>query len=109
MSENSLKLNDEKTEALIFGSNEQKESLASRLGSLAKESNLSVKNLGVIIDNELNFNSHINHVTEISVFHLQNIAGIRAYLSLADAKTLIHGHAFVFSLLDYWNALLRPD
>ena len=103
MSQNFLKLNDEKTEVLIVATNEQRESLTSRLGNLAKESNSSVKNLGVILDNELNFNLHINHVTKIAFFHLRNIARIRAYLSLADAKTLIH--AFVFSRLDYCNAL----
>ena len=54
ISENFLKLNDERTEVLIIGSNEQEESLASRLGSRAKEINSSVKNLGVIIDDELN-------------------------------------------------------
>ena len=60
-------------------------------------------NLGVIIDSDLNFNSHMNHVTKTAFFHLRNIARIRAYLSLDDAKTLIH--AFVFSQLDCCNAL----
>ena len=104
MSENFLKLNEDKTEVLIIGSSEQRESIISRLGNLAEESNTSVKNLGVIIDSELNFNTHINHVTKIAFFHLRNIARIRDYLSLNDAKTLIH--AFVFSRLDYCNALL---
>ena len=105
MSQNFLKLNDEKTEVLIVATNEQRESLTSRLGNLAKESNSSVKNLGVILDNELNFNLHINHVTKIAFFHLRNIARIRAYLSLADAKTLIHAFVLFFSRLDYCNAL----
>ena len=104
MSENFLKLNEDKTEVLIIGSSEQRESITSRLGNLAEESNTSVKNLGVIIDSELNFNTHINHVTKIAFFHLRNIARIRNYLSLNDAKTLIH--AFVFSRLDYCNAIL---
>jgi hypothetical protein len=87
-----------------MGSNEQRESILSRLGNLAKQSNTSVKNLGVIIDAELNFNTHISQVTKTAFFHLRNIARIRAYLSLEDAKTLIH--AFVFSRLDYCNSLL---
>ena len=106
MSENFLKLNEDKTEVLIIGSSEQKEPIISRLGNLAVDRNNTVKNLGVFIDSELNFNSHINHVTKIAFFHLRNIARIRAYLSLDDAKTLIH--AFVFSRLDYGNALF-PD
>ena len=54
MSENFLKLNEDKTEVLIIGSSEQRESIISRLGNLAEESNTSVKNLGVTIDSELN-------------------------------------------------------
>ena len=50
------------------------------------------------------YNTHINHVTKIAFFHLRNIARIRDFLSLNDAKTLIH--AFVFSRLDYCNAIL---
>ena len=103
MSENFLKLNEDKTEVLIIGSSEQKQPIISRLGNLAVDSNSTVKNLGVLIDSELNFNSHINNVTKIAFFHLRNIARIRPYLSLDDAKTLIH--AFVFSRLDYCNAL----
>ena len=104
MSNNFLKLNEDKTEVLIIGSSEQREIMSQRLGSLAKGSNTSVKNLGVIIDTELNFNTHINNVTKVAFFHLRNIARIRGYLTLDDAKTLIH--AFVFSRLDYCNALL---
>ena len=103
MSNNFLKLNEDKTEVLIIGSSEQRELIISRLGGLAKESSTSARNLGVIIDAELNFNTHINQVTKTAFFHLRNIARIRAYLSLEDAKTLIH--AFVFSRLDYCNAL----
>ena len=105
MSKNFLKLNEDKTEVLIIGSSsvEQKQLIINRLGNLAIGSTNSVKNLGVIIDSELNFNGHIKHATKTAFFHLRNIARIRAYLSLDDAKTLIH--AFVFSRLDYCNAL----
>ena len=103
MSKNFLKLNEEKTDVLIVGSSEQRELIKSRLGGLTRDGSSSVKNLGVIIDAELNFNAHINQVTKTAFFHLRNVARIRAYLSLDDAKTLIH--AFVFSRLDYCNAL----
>ena len=103
MSENFLKLNEEKTEVLIVGSNEQRESIISRLGNLNVENGTAVKNLGVIIDAELKFDTHIKHVTKIAFYHLRNIARIRTFLSLDDATTLIH--AFVFSRLDYCNAL----
>ena len=103
MTDNFLKLNEEKTDVLIIGSDEQKELIRSKLGDLTGGSNNTVKNLGVIIDSDLSFNAHISQVTKTAFFHLRNISRIRAYLSLDDAKTLIH--AFVFSRIDYCNAL----
>ena len=81
MSKNVLKLNEDKTDVLIVGSSEQRELIKSRLGGLVKDSSTSVRNLGVIIDAELNFNTHINHVTKTAFFHLRNIARIRASLT----------------------------
>ena len=59
--------------------------------------------MGVILDSELNFKSHVHNVTKIAYYHLRNIARVRPYLTLEDAKKLTH--AFVFSRLDYCNAL----
>ena len=103
MSNNFLKLNEDKTDVLVIGSSEQRDLIISRLGGLARDSSSSIRNLGVIIDADLNFDTHIGQVTKTAFFHLRNIARIRAYLSLEDAKTLIH--AFIFSRLDYCNAL----
>ncbi|KAI5098689.1 hypothetical protein C0J45_10828, partial [Silurus meridionalis] len=65
---------------------------------------MAVKDLGVIIDPSLSFESHVNNITRIAFFHLRNIAKIRNMLSLQDAEKLVH--AFVTSRLDYCNALL---
>ena len=81
----------------------KREAIISRLGNLNIANNTAVKNLGVIIDAELNFDAHIKQVTKTAFYHLRNIARIRDFLSLDDAKTLIH--AFVFSRLDYCNTL----
>ena len=62
MSDNFLKLNEDKTEILIIGSSEQRASITSRLGDMTVGSNTTVKNLGVVIDSELNCNTHISHV-----------------------------------------------
>ncbi|KAI5095823.1 hypothetical protein C0J45_14253 [Silurus meridionalis] len=64
----------------------------------------AVKDLGVIIDPSLSFESHVNNITRIAFFHLRNIAKIRNMMSLQDAEKLVH--AFVTSRLDYCNALL---
>jgi hypothetical protein len=43
-----------------------------------------VKNIGVILDSVLNFESHIRNVTKIAFCHLRNIAKVHPFLSQAD-------------------------
>ncbi len=62
-----------------------------------------VRNLGVIFDAQLTFNSHFKNITKVAFFHLRNIARIRPFLSRPDAERLIH--AFITSQLDYCNSL----
>ena len=63
----------------------------------------AVTNVGVKMDPQLTFESHINHLCKTS-YHLCNISKLRPILSFSDAKKLVH--AFISSRLDYWNALL---
>ncbi|KAI2646354.1 putative RNA-directed DNA polymerase from transposon BS [Labeo rohita] len=63
----------------------------------------SVKNLGVILDSTLSFQSHIKSVTKSAFFHLRRIAQLRPFISTKDAETVIH--AFVSSRIDFCNAL----
>ncbi|KAK0143573.1 ATP-binding cassette sub-family G member 5 [Merluccius polli] len=67
-------------------------------------SSTTVRNLGVIFDQDLSFNSHIKQTSRTAFFHLRNITKIRRILSKTDAEKLIH--AFVTSRLDYCNSLL---
>ena len=39
-----------------------------------------VRNLGVIIDSDLNFHNHMRAVTRTSFYHLKNIAKLRPYV-----------------------------
>ena len=103
MNSNSLKLNQEKTEILIIGTDAQRLAIMSKLGNLSSQVKPTIKNLGVILDPDLNFGKHISNVTKIAFYHLRNIARVRPFLSLDDAKKLTH--AFVLSRLDYCNAL----
>ncbi len=64
----------------------------------------TVKNLGVILDNNLSFENQNSHVTKTAFFHLRNIAKLRNMLTVSDAGKLVH--AFMTSRLDYCNALL---
>ena len=67
-------------------------------------SSTTVRNLGVIFDQDLSLNSHIKQTSRTAFFHLRNITKIRHILSQTDAEKLIH--AFVTSRLDYCNSLL---
>ncbi|XP_060794858.1 uncharacterized protein LOC132897639, partial [Neoarius graeffei] len=71
---------------------------------LSVSSRAAVKDLGVIIDPSLSFETHIDNITRIAFFHLRNIAKIRNLMLLHAAEKL--GHAVVTSRLDYCNALL---
>ena len=62
------------------------------------------RNLGVIFDENLNFNSQVNIMCKKSYFHLCNLSAIRKYLDQQSAKKAVQ--AFVTSTLDYGNSLL---
>jgi len=105
MTSNFLLLNSEKTEILIIG---QKTSSRNNLeycltldGCSVKS---SVRNLGVLFDTNLSFESHVSSICKTAFFHLKNISKLRHMLSLTNAEQLVH--AFMTSRLDYCNALL---
>lgn len=103
MNDNFLKLNEDKTEVLLCGPKSKREMLTKNLGGLTPCLKPEVTSLGVILDSDLNFNSHINKVTKTAFFHLRNIAKVRPFINQNDAEKLIH--AFISSRLDYCNAL----
>uniref|UniRef100_A0AAR2M4G4 Reverse transcriptase domain-containing protein n=1 Tax=Pygocentrus nattereri TaxID=42514 RepID=A0AAR2M4G4_PYGNA len=107
MSNNFLLLNSDKTEVLLLGPKLARHRLSNstlKLNNLSVSSSLSVKNLGVMIDADLSFDTHISNITRTAFLHLRNIAKLRNSLSLQDAEKLVH--AFITSRLDYCNALL---
>lgn len=78
---NFLQLNQYKAEVHIVGAKAQRENLATHFNSRAIKIKHLVKNLGVILDSELNFESHIRNVTKIAFYHLKNIATVQPFLS----------------------------
>ena len=104
---NFLLLNSDKTEVIVFGPKHLRDSLSNHVVSLdgiTLASSTTVKNLGVIFDEDMSFKCHIKQVTRTAFFHLRNIIKIRNILSQSDAEKLVH--AFVSSRLDYCNSLL---
>ncbi len=64
----------------------------------------SVRNLGVIFDDQLTFKDHIAKIARSCRFALHNIRKIRPFLMEHAAQLLVQ--ALVISRLDYCNALL---
>ncbi|XP_029284776.1 uncharacterized protein LOC115006618, partial [Cottoperca gobio] len=107
MSSNFLMLNTDKTEVIILGPKRLRNAFSNdieALDGINLASSTTVRNLGVIFDQDLSFNSHIKQISRTAFFHLRNIAKIRHILSQNDAEKLVH--AFVTSRLDYCNSLL---
>ena len=107
MDANFLKLNQEKTELIIFGTR-QKLSMMTQFsinvtGTTIKPS-LKVRNLGVILDQTLSMKPHIDSICRSTYMHLRNISRIRKFLTEDATKSLIH--SLVISRLDYGNVLL---
>ncbi len=105
---NFLLLHSEKKEVVLIirpknhTSNNLKHCLT--LDGCALNISSSVRNLGVLFDSNLSFDSHISSICKTSCFHLKNIFKLRPMLSMSDAEMLIH--AFMTSRLDYCNAFL---
>ncbi len=108
MTSNFLLLNSEKTEVLIIGpktpTSNNLEHCLTLDGCSVNSSSSSVRNLGVLFDSNLSFESHVSSICKTAFFHLKNISKLRPMLSMSNAEMLIH--AFMTSRLDYCNALL---
>ncbi len=96
-----------KTEVLIIGhktptSNNLEHGLT--LDGCSVDSSSSVRNLGVLFDSNLSFDSHVSSICKTEFFNLKNISKLRPMLSMSNGEILIH--AFMNSRLDYCNALL---
>lgn len=108
MTENKLKLNDDKTEIMLVipPSLKNDPSLPSQISLAGTDIQLAsqVRNLGVIFDETLSFKQHISTVCRNAYHELRKISSIRHCLSSDATKTLIC--SLVLSRLDYGNALL---
>ena len=107
MNVNLLKLNDEKTEFVTVGTNQQLSKLKDILVRVGNETiNLveTVRDLGYYLDKNLKNGAHINKVTGNCFHTLRNIQKLRSHLD--QDTTHISVQALVISKLDYCNSLL---
>ena len=107
MTENKLKLNKDKTELVIIGSQHRPKPQLDKLTfgseSVSRKCD-AARNIGVIIDDKLNLDKHIASICKSSFFHIGNIARIRGFLSAESTIALVH--AFITCRLDNCNSLL---
>ena len=103
LSQNFLKLNQDKTEVLVIGEKKAREKLSEHLKTVSLSCTNKAKNLGVILDSDLNFEPHFNSIRKASYYHLKNVAKVLPHVNQANKEVVVH--AFVTSRLDYCNAL----
>ena len=106
MSSNFLVLNDSKMELLLIRSRTKpcQELPPVTVDDFKVHFSPSVRNLGVILDSQLNMNLHINNICRNGSLALRRIGKIRCYLNYRSTETVVH--ALVTSLLDNCNSLL---
>src|SRR6218665_1030343 len=102
MSSNRLLLNPQKTQYIWLGTRQQLDRLDSESLSAKFPTFLFstfVRDLGVILDQELSFAEHITALTRSCYCHLRQLRVVSRSLSSSSASTLVH--AFIANRLDY--------
>ncbi|KAK3545265.1 hypothetical protein QTP70_002782 [Hemibagrus guttatus] len=105
MTAHQLKLNPSKTELLVIpGDPSPAQALVLSLNNSKISPSATAHNLGVTMDNQLSFSSHVTNVTGSCPFLLYNIRRIQPFLSTQATQVLVQ--SLVISRLDYCNSLL---
>ena len=110
MTENQLKLNDNKIESLLFPFwSSLKPSTVSLPDSITLSSHNiaffdSARNLGFILYSKLSMNKHVIKFCQTAYFELKRFSSISRFLTEDAAKTLVT--SYILSRLDYSNCLL---
>ena len=114
MTRNKLKLNSDKTEVLTVQTKNNFTTWALEDIQLERDEepvqpSKVVKSLGVLFDEYLTFEDHINNIIRCTNIHLRNLRVIASKLDYELKRQLIH--CLIFSKLDYCNGLLfgLPD
>jgi len=107
MTQNMLKLNDDKTDIIYMTSSHYAKSLKTPgldIGESCINPSNTVKNLGVLFDKCLTMNDQVTSVCRAAYYHLKNIRSLKPFLSTKALITVVH--AFITSRIDYCNSLL---
>ena len=108
MTLNKLRLNDDKTEFLTICAPQNRKHISTdslTAGGSEVAAAQRARNLGVVMEQTLSMDHHIQNLCHAALAQLRNIADVRHCLTGGAAETLVH--AFVTSRLDYCNALFH--
>ena len=104
MRRNALKLNEDKTEFVIFSTkNNLRDNQCLVVGKDKIEVSDYVKILGVTFDNRMTLQKHITNICRSVNMHIRKINSIRRYLSNTAVRTL--EQSIVIARLDYCNSV----
>ena len=118
MSHNGLKLNEDKTEWIIFNGCDISENVTLTVGAHTITQSTHIRSLGVdvenesvicgcgvddVLDAELTIEPQITDMCKTAYYHIKKINKIRKYLTDDTTKTLVH--SLVTGRLDYCNSL----
>ena len=103
LSDNTLQLNEDKTETLVIAPDDSIPGINQYLGDLGQSVKPSLRNLGVVFDKDMSLVQHCKQLTKNCFFQLRNISKLRKMVSQNDLELITH--AFVSSRLDYCNSL----
>ena len=112
MARHFLKLNENKTEFMVFGSKTDLDRVTGcsiTVGGCKILPSSTARNIGAFLDTEMNMHCQINNTIRACYIQLRAISQIRKYLSLPAVIKLCH--AFITSRLDNMNAIIYklPD
>ena len=103
---NRLKMNDQKTNFIMYGNNVQLAKCSTKHIKVGEETIVGsdkINLLGIDIDKNLTFKEHIKKKCKTAMYNLYNIRSLRQHLNNKTTQTLIYG--LVTSHLDYINAI----
>ena len=83
MYQNMLKMNDDKTELIVFTSKYKQDlynDLSITIGGTVVDCSSQVRDLGIIFDRVLSLRQHVSYISKTCRFHLRNISRIRKYI-----------------------------
>ena len=107
MNENRLKMNNDKTEYIIFGSRQKLEKVESKdinINSVEIKGQKCIKYLGSLLDETLSFSNLISLKCKKAMFNIKRIPKIRKSIDKETANLIMV--SLVITHLDYANGIL---